>query len=67
MEVCGLGFFLCVRTCTDGCFSSVIGMGFMILSFPIPGKLAQLVNNVQAERMKKVSFRFDWEPKLKLD
>ncbi|ELU44867.1 ATP-binding cassette transporter [Rhizoctonia solani AG-1 IA] len=37
--------------------SSVIGMAFMVLSFPIPGKLAQLVNNVQTERMKKTDER----------
>ncbi|KAF8758431.1 P-loop containing nucleoside triphosphate hydrolase protein [Rhizoctonia solani] len=38
-------------------WSSVIGMAFMVLSFPIPGKLAQLVNNVQTERMKKTDER----------
>ena len=26
----------------------------MLLLFPIPGKVAQLMNNVQVERMKKV-------------
>lgn len=34
--------------------SAIIGMAAMLLSFPIPGKVAQLTNNVQIERMKKV-------------
>ncbi|CAE6479744.1 unnamed protein product [Rhizoctonia solani] len=38
-------------------WSAVIGMGFMVLSFPIPGKLAYLVNNVQVARMKKTDSR----------
>ncbi|CAE6444373.1 unnamed protein product, partial [Rhizoctonia solani] len=38
-------------------WSSVVGMVFMIISFPIPGKLAQLVNTVQTERMKKTDER----------
>jgi hypothetical protein len=37
--------------------SAVVGMGFMVLSFPIPGKLAKLVNDVQTERMKKTDER----------
>ncbi|KAG9098020.1 hypothetical protein FS749_004906 [Ceratobasidium sp. UAMH 11750] len=62
-------------------WSAVIGMAAMVLSFPIPGKLAQLVNNVQVERMKKTDARvqsitesmnvirmiklFGWEKKIK--
>ncbi|CAE6498063.1 unnamed protein product, partial [Rhizoctonia solani] len=38
-------------------WSSVVGMLFLVLSFPIPGKLAQLVNDVQTERMKKTDER----------
>ncbi|KEP49369.1 ABC transporter [Rhizoctonia solani 123E] len=38
-------------------WSSIVGMTFMIISFPIPGKLAQLVNDVQTERMKKTDER----------
>ncbi|CCO27944.1 ATP-binding cassette transporter abc4 Short=ABC transporter abc4 [Rhizoctonia solani AG-1 IB] len=38
-------------------WSAVIGMTVMILSFPIPGKLAYLVNNVQVARMKKTDAR----------
>ncbi|CAE6448536.1 unnamed protein product [Rhizoctonia solani] len=38
-------------------WSSVVGMVFLVLSFPIPGKLAQLVNDVQTERMKKTDER----------
>ncbi|CCO37550.1 ATP-binding cassette transporter abc4 Short=ABC transporter abc4 [Rhizoctonia solani AG-1 IB] len=38
-------------------WSAVVGMGFMVLSFPIPGKLAKLVNDVQTERMKKTDER----------
>ncbi|KAH7340935.1 hypothetical protein B0J17DRAFT_612426 [Rhizoctonia solani] len=34
-------------------WSAIIGMSIMILSFPIPGKVAHLVNNVQVARMKK--------------
>lgn len=41
-------------TSTHECHSAVIGMTVMILSFPIPGKVAHLVNNVQVSRMKKV-------------
>ncbi|KAH7340934.1 hypothetical protein B0J17DRAFT_716110 [Rhizoctonia solani] len=38
-------------------WSSVVGMIFLVISFPIPGKLAQLVNDVQTERMKKTDER----------
>ncbi|KAG8744472.1 hypothetical protein FRC11_013448, partial [Ceratobasidium sp. 423] len=38
-------------------WSAVIGMTVMILSFPIPGKVAYLVNNVQVSRMKKTDAR----------
>jgi len=38
-------------------FSAIIGMGVMLISFPIPGKVAHLVNNVQVERMKKTDAR----------
>ncbi|KAG9103574.1 hypothetical protein FRC06_009826 [Ceratobasidium sp. 370] len=62
-------------------WSAVVGMTAMVLSFPIPGKVAQLVNNVQVERMKKTDARvqgvtesmnvirmiklFGWEKKIK--
>ncbi|QRW00058.1 ABC transporter transmembrane region [Ceratobasidium sp. AG-Ba] len=38
-------------------WSAVVGMAAMVLSFPIPGKVAQLTNNVQVERMKKTDSR----------
>ncbi|KAF8744087.1 P-loop containing nucleoside triphosphate hydrolase protein, partial [Rhizoctonia solani] len=38
-------------------WSAVIGMGFMVLSFPIPGKLAYLFNDIQVARMKKTDAR----------
>ncbi|KAJ1309694.1 hypothetical protein OPQ81_006459 [Rhizoctonia solani] len=38
-------------------WSAVVGMVFMLVSFPVPGKLAQLVNDVQTERMKKTDER----------
>jgi hypothetical protein len=37
--------------------SAVIGMSFMVLSFPITGKLAQLVNDVQTNQMKRTDER----------
>ncbi|KAF8758900.1 P-loop containing nucleoside triphosphate hydrolase protein [Rhizoctonia solani] len=36
---------------------AIIGMCFMVLSFPIPGKLAQLVNDVEKKQMKKTDER----------
>jgi hypothetical protein len=45
---------------TMGANSAVIGMTVMVVSFPIPGKIAHLVNNVQIERMKKVSLSLVW-------
>ncbi|CCO33309.1 ATP-binding cassette transporter abc4 Short=ABC transporter abc4 [Rhizoctonia solani AG-1 IB] len=38
-------------------WSAVIGMSFMVLSFPITGKLAQLVNDVQTNQMKRTDER----------
>ncbi|QRW27528.1 ABC transporter transmembrane region [Rhizoctonia solani] len=38
-------------------WSAIIGMCFMVLSFPIPGKLAQLVNDVEKKQMKKTDER----------
>ncbi|QRW00074.1 ABC transporter transmembrane region [Ceratobasidium sp. AG-Ba] len=38
-------------------WSAVIGMLAMLISLPLPGKIAQLLNNVQAERMKKTDAR----------
>ncbi|KAG8697036.1 hypothetical protein FRC09_008111, partial [Ceratobasidium sp. 395] len=62
-------------------WSAIVGMVAMLVSFPIPGKVAQLVNNVQIERMKKTDARvqsvtetmnvirmiklFGWEKKIK--
>ncbi|KAG9126177.1 hypothetical protein FRC07_004584 [Ceratobasidium sp. 392] len=62
-------------------WSAIVGMVAMLVSFPIPGKVAQLVNNVQVERMKKTDARvqsvtesmnvirmiklFGWEKKIK--
>ncbi|KAF8710653.1 P-loop containing nucleoside triphosphate hydrolase protein, partial [Rhizoctonia solani] len=37
--------------------SAVIGMGFMVLSFPVTGILARLVNDVQTKRMRKTDER----------
>ncbi|QRW27550.1 ABC transporter transmembrane region [Rhizoctonia solani] len=36
---------------------AVIGMGFMVLSFPVTGILARLVNDVQTKRMRKTDER----------
>ncbi|KAJ1309716.1 hypothetical protein OPQ81_006481 [Rhizoctonia solani] len=38
-------------------WSAVIGMAVMVLSFPIPGKVAHIINNVQVSRMKKTDAR----------
>ncbi|QRV86038.1 ABC transporter transmembrane region [Ceratobasidium sp. AG-Ba] len=38
-------------------WSAVIGMLVMLLSLPLPGKIAQLLNNVQVERIKKTDAR----------
>ncbi|KDQ20385.1 hypothetical protein BOTBODRAFT_305749 [Botryobasidium botryosum FD-172 SS1] len=36
---------------------ALVGIGFMVISIPLPGKIAQLVNNVQKERMKRTDGR----------
>ncbi|CAE7169341.1 unnamed protein product [Rhizoctonia solani] len=38
-------------------WSAVIGMGIMIVSIPIPGKVAHIINNAQVLRMKKTDAR----------
>ncbi|KAH7319538.1 P-loop containing nucleoside triphosphate hydrolase protein [Rhizoctonia solani] len=38
-------------------WSAVVGMACMILFFPIPGKIAHLVNGIQEEKMKKTDAR----------
>ncbi|QRW00045.1 ABC transporter transmembrane region [Ceratobasidium sp. AG-Ba] len=38
-------------------WSAVIGMSVMLASWPIPGKVAQMLENVQFERMKKTDAR----------
>ncbi|KAG8879706.1 hypothetical protein FRB97_001503 [Tulasnella sp. 331] len=38
-------------------WAAFVGLGVVILTFPIPGKIASLVNSVQVERMKKTDAR----------
>ncbi|KAG8864769.1 hypothetical protein FRB96_003355 [Tulasnella sp. 330] len=38
-------------------WAAFVGLGVMILTFPIPGKIASMVNDVQVERMKKTDAR----------
>ncbi|CAE6514065.1 unnamed protein product [Rhizoctonia solani] len=38
-------------------WSAVVGMACMALFFPLPGKIAHLVNGIQAEKMKKTDAR----------
>ncbi|KEP45171.1 ABC transporter, partial [Rhizoctonia solani 123E] len=38
-------------------WSAIIGMTIMIVSIPIPGKVAHLINNAQVSRMKKTDAR----------
>ncbi|QRV86037.1 ABC transporter transmembrane region [Ceratobasidium sp. AG-Ba] len=38
-------------------WSAIVGMAVMVVSVPIPGKVAQLLNSVQTERMKKTDAR----------
>lgn len=59
MEASSLSLFSCYAIIVDTKYSSVVGMVFMLLTFPIPGKFAQLVNKVQIERMKKVRCKCD--------
>ncbi|CAE7138909.1 unnamed protein product [Rhizoctonia solani] len=62
-------------------WSAVVGMVCMAISFPLPGKVAQLVNGIQGEKMKKTDARvqnitevmnvirmiklFGWETKIR--
>ncbi|KAF8608398.1 hypothetical protein BDV93DRAFT_519443 [Ceratobasidium sp. AG-I] len=62
-------------------WSSVVGMAAMLILFPLPGKVGQLIHSVQIERMKKTDARvqtatdlisiirmiklFGWESKAK--
>ena len=42
------------NTAAEGPSSALIGMLVMVLSFPIPGYIAKVIQNVQVTRMKKV-------------
>ncbi|CAE6487644.1 unnamed protein product [Rhizoctonia solani] len=62
-------------------WSAVVGMTCMVLIFPLPGKIAHLVNGIQGEKMKKTDARiqiitevmsvirmiklFGWETKIR--
>lgn len=37
-------------------WSAFVGMGVIVLLFPLPGFVAKLIQGVQVERMKTVSF-----------
>ncbi|KAG8882444.1 hypothetical protein FRB97_008260 [Tulasnella sp. 331] len=38
-------------------WAAFVGLGVMILTFPVPGKISAMVNDLQAERMKKTDAR----------